>query len=121
MKGLAKLPFFIIFATYLSLAPALGKVEELGLDDFLSEAAKKHPELESAHWREEVANAQLDVNRAAIFPSLEAGPLVTRGEPGGSTVLGWNGNMSANLRSGQGFAGVLKYTAWDFGRTSASV
>jgi outer membrane protein TolC len=85
------------------------------------EAAKKHPELESAHWREEVANAQLDVNRSAIFPSLEAGPLVTQGEPGGSSVLGWNGNMSANLRSGQGFAGAIKYTAWDFGRTSASV
>jgi outer membrane protein TolC len=121
MKSIAKITSFLVLAAYLSLTPAFGNGEELGLDDFLLEAAKKHPELESAHWREEVANAQLDVNKSAIFPSIEAGPLVTRGGPGGSSVLGWNGNISANLRSGQGFAGAFKYTVWDFGRTSASV
>ncbi len=108
--------------SFLGLASlAFAKGDELSLEEFLDQAVKQRPEIEAAHWREAVAAAQLDTTRAAILPTLEAGPVITRGEPGGSSVFGWNGNISAAMRSGQGFAGSVKYTAWDFGRTSANL
>lgn len=91
------------------------------LQDFIKQSVTDHPGIRALKERTEVVRSQIALVKTTLLPSIEGGPFVTQGDPGGTSMLGWNGNLSASQRVGAGVAAGVRYTAWDFGRTSNAI
>ena len=110
---------FFFYWICLTLLPArAGDTESLPLRAFVRNALSFRPEIRVYDARVAVNESERAVVQSALRPVIEGGPYATEGNLGGTSVLGWNGDLGASTRTGVGVGVGLRYTVWDFGRTN---
>ena len=94
---------------------------ELDLFQVLKEADAASPRLKSARYANEAGTQNVEVNKAAFLPEIDAAAAASTGLPGSMAMVGIDNNIGASQRVGFGAALIVRQNIWDFGRTSEAV